>query len=125
MIAEKAQGRVREAAAAWAWLLQRVSAAFLLFFLGAHLWVLHFALGDEKITFVRVAERLKQPLFQVVDMVLLGVVLYHALYGARSIAFDFNIGKAGRRALTWGLFVLGLGGFVYGAITLVTFFRAI
>lgn len=124
MIAEKAQGRAQEAAAAWAWLLQRVSAAFLLFFLGAHLWVLHFALGDERITFVRVVERLRQPFFQVLDMVLLGVVLYHALYGARSIVFDFNIGKAGRNALTWGLFVLGLGGFVYGTIALSAFFRA-
>lgn len=124
MIAERVQGRGREAAAAWGWLLQRVSAAFLLFFLGAHLWVLHFTLGDERITFVRVAERLKQPFFQVLDMVLLAVVLYHALYGARSIAFDFNIGKAGRRALTWGLFVLGLGGFVYGTIALSAFFRA-
>ncbi|MBI4287079.1 MAG: hypothetical protein HY671_01465 [Chloroflexi bacterium] len=124
MIAGKTQGRASEVAAAWAWVVQRVTAAFLLFFLGSHLWVLHFSLGDEKITFVRVTERLKQPFFQMLDMVLLAVVLYHALYGARSIALDFNISKAGKRALTWGLIVLGLGGFLYGSVALSAFFRA-
>ena len=124
-MAEKTAVRPGEATAAWAWLLQRVSAAFLLFFLGAHLWVLHFALGSEKINFERVKERLQQPFFQVLDVVLLTVVLYHALYGVRSIMLDFRVQGAGKHVLTWGLVVLGAVGFVYGLITLLTFFRGL
>lgn len=123
-MAERTITRQREAAAAWAWLLQRVSAAFLLFFLGAHLWVLHFALGDERIMFERVRERLQTPFFQVVDTALLAVVLYHALYGVRSIILDFRVQGAGKQILTWGFVVLGIIGFVYGFITLQTFWRA-
>lgn len=116
--------RRREAAAAWAWMLQRVSAAFLIFFLGAHLWVLHFALGDERINFERVRERLQTPFFQVLDVVLLAVVLYHALYGVRSVILDFRVQGVGRHVLTWGFVVLGIIGFVYGFITLMTFFNS-
>lgn len=122
---EKTAIRHREAAAAWAWLLQRVSAAFLLFFLGAHLWVLHFALGDEKISFERVQVRLHQPFFQVLDVFLLAVVLYHALYGVRSVVLDFRVKGAGKHILTWGLVAVGIIGFIYGLITLRTFFRGL
>lgn len=123
-MAQKTAVRPGEAAAAWAWLLQRISAAFLLFFLGTHLWVLHFALGSEKISFERVKERLQQPFFQVLDVVLLAVVLYHALYGVRSVILDFRVQGAGRHILTWGLVAVGIIGFMYGFITLQTFWRA-
>ncbi|MDO8635365.1 MAG: succinate dehydrogenase, hydrophobic membrane anchor protein [Dehalococcoidia bacterium] len=123
-MAEKTAVRPGEATAAWAWLLQRISAAFLLFFLGAHLWVLHFALGDERINFERVRERLHQPFYQVLDVVLLAVVLYHALYGVRSVIFDFRVQGTGKNVLTWGFVVLGLIGFIYGFITLQKFWSA-
>ena len=122
-MAEKTTVRRGEGAAAWAWLLQRVSAAFLIFFLGAHLWVLHFALGDEKINFERVKERLIQPFFQILDVFLLAVVLYHALYGVRSVVLDFRVKGAGKHILTWGFVILGIAGFIYGLTTLRAFFR--
>lgn len=114
--------RPSEAAAAWAWLLQRVSAAFLLFFVGAHLWVLHFVLGSEKITFERVKERLQQPFFQVLDLVLMAIALYHALYGLRGIVLDLGVTGAGRQALTWGLLALGVGAYIYGVLAFLAFF---
>jgi len=103
----------------WAWLLQRVSAAVLLFFLGAHIWVLHYAAHGERIRLDAVMDRLRSPFFAVVDTLLLATVIFHALNGIRMVLFDFGLSRGAQRTLTALLWLFGLLAFIYGTNTLL------
>ncbi|MBI4295407.1 MAG: succinate dehydrogenase, cytochrome b556 subunit [Chloroflexi bacterium] len=121
-----AKGRVATAAGTgiWAWVLQRVTAVLIALFLGIHFWVLHFAVVGQSISFERVAERLKNPWFIVVDLGLLAAVLYHALNGVRAIVFDFGIGRRTQRILTVAMLATGTIVFVVAAYALIAFIRS-
>ncbi|MCL4459119.1 MAG: succinate dehydrogenase, cytochrome b556 subunit [Chloroflexi bacterium] len=105
----------------WSWVLQRVTAVLLLVFLGAHFWVLHFAVVGEQINFVRVSERLRTPFFIVLDLALLATVLYHALNGLRIVIVDFGISPMAQRLLLGALWLIGILTFIFGANTLLPF----
>lgn len=103
------------------WLLQRLTGAFLLFFLGAHLWALHLAEDGRDIDFQKAAQRLDGPFFQIIYIVLIGLVLYHGLYGLRGIIFDL-VTKPGKRiAITWGFTLLGLLAFLVAIRSVMIF----
>ncbi|MEE8472625.1 MAG: hypothetical protein V3S82_05615 [Dehalococcoidia bacterium] len=108
-------------AGAWGWLAQRLAAALILVFLGIHLWVLHFAVIGERITFERVGDRLASPWFVALDLALLATILYHALYGIRGIIIDIGLGPGARAGLTWSLVLVGVAGFALGFLALVAF----
>ncbi|MBI2303845.1 MAG: hypothetical protein HYU86_03750 [Chloroflexi bacterium] len=103
------------------WLMQRVSAALLLFFLGAHFWVLHFAVAGEKLTFQGVAERLRTPLFVFIDLALVAVVVFHGLNGLLVVVTDFNLSRGARTVVVWLLWIVGVVTFLYGANALLPF----
>lgn len=105
----------------WAWILQRLTAVLLLFFLGAHLTVLHYIPENMNINFLGVAARFKGLLYVIIDSGLLAVALYHALNGIRNVLFDFIVNDGKRRALTMLLLVVGLVYLIWGAYAL-TFF---
>ncbi len=92
--------------------MQRFTAALLLFYLGVHLWTLHLAEGGREIDSGIVTLRLRSPFFQIIDIVLIALALYHGLYGSRGIIFDVVGGRVGRRAVTWGLVALGVAAFL-------------
>ena len=99
---------------AWAWLLQRISAAIILLVLGLHIWFLHFASGGEILRFTDVTLRLNSTIFLILDCALLLFGLYHALYGLYAICVDFGL-RAKTRAVLLGLLVIaGLLFFGFG-----------
>jgi len=107
----------------WAWILQRITAVLLVFFLGAHLTVLHYVPENMNINFLGVAARFKGLLYVIIDSGLLAVALYHSLNGIRNVLFDF-IGYAGkRRALTIVLVLVGLVYLIWGAYALTFFVK--
>lgn len=106
---------------AWAWFLQRVSAGFLVVFLLAHFWVLHYAVVGERISFERVASRLQTPFFMALDSALLATAIYHGLYGVWAVMADFGVGRGVRKAVGWLLAVVGVITFVYGVNALFPF----
>jgi succinate dehydrogenase / fumarate reductase membrane anchor subunit len=101
--------------------MQRATAVVLLLCLGAHLWVLHFALVDEGINFSNVTARLQTPFFLILDCVLLAVVLFHALNGLRAVLLDFSLFQRLESALTWALFIVGVVTLFFGASNLLPF----
>lgn len=103
------------------WLLQRFTAVLLFFALGAHLWALHLLEQGRKIDFQKVSQRLHNPFFQVLDIVLIGLALYHGLYGLRGIVFDLVARPGARTAITWGLGLLGLAAFLLAMRTIMVF----
>ena len=105
----------------WPWLLQRVSAALLLFFVIAHLWIEHFVHLGARITYRTVLERLVHGFYVFVDAGLLGVVVFHGLNGLRSVLVENTNDPAAVRAVTTTLWVLGVATFVFGMDVLSPF----
>lgn len=69
----------------WAWFLQRVSGVVLVFYIGLHIFVIHFSTAGGRIRFDEVMARLESPFFISLDLGLLAVVLYHGLNGLRIV----------------------------------------
>ena len=105
----------------WAWLLQRVTAVLIAGILVVHLWIQHFANVGDEITFKEVSERLRNPLFLGLDVVLLAAGLFHGLNGVRAIILDFGLGRRGATALNASLIVAGLMVLRFGLFFLVPF----
>jgi len=107
----------------WGWLLQRATAVGLVVVLGVHLWVLHFAGEHAVLTVANISIRLRTLTYILVDYSMLAFALYHGLYGLRSVILDYTTKESTVRALTVGLWIFGLGVFVYGAAALLPFIR--
>jgi len=106
-------------AGVWAWLMQRITGAVLLLFLGAHFWVLHFAAAGEHIRLAASMQRLNSPFFMVVDSALLATAIYHGLNGVRMIFFDLGLARWVNKVFSIFLWIFGLAFLVYGTNTLV------
>lgn len=98
------------------WLGLYVTGVFLVFFLGAHIWAVHYAATAEAaFTFESVRQKLQSPLFTFLDLGLLCLALYHGLTGLRRFVADLEVLSTGAmKVFTWGLVALGLAGLYYG-----------
>ena len=99
--------------------MQRISAIALLIFLAIHMIVVHYP--PFHIDFSRIIDRLGQPLWKAIDIGFLFFVLMHALAGAYVVLTDLQRINRARRILASVAIVLGLIGFVYGAMTIIAF----
>ena len=104
----------------WAWVLQRVTGALLLLLLGLHFWVTHFGTTGA-ITFDKVVDRVRLPIWFHIDVALLAVIIYHALNGVRTVILDLGLTRKKALALDWGLVVLGLAMLAFGSWGLLPF----
>jgi len=104
----------RQKGGMWLWLLQRISAAVLLFGLITHLIATHI-LSIGELSYDNIAERLQSGFFITVDILLLAASVFHALNGTRMVLLDYFFKDvARRRILDVVLLVFGLAAFVYG-----------
>lgn len=112
----------REGIGLWEWLSLYLTGVFLLVFLGAHIWAVHYARASgEAFTFREVMEKLSAPLFQALDIGLLALALYHGLAGVRRVVVDMEVlSPRGERCLLWALVAVGLLSLVSG----IQIFRA-
>ena len=100
------------------WVLHRLSGLALIFYLSLHIWVIsHLAGGEEE--FNQMMELLTTPLFRVLEVGLLGVILYHAFNGARVIFVDFFGGARYHKKLYWALIGIAALLFIAGAVPLL------
>jgi succinate dehydrogenase / fumarate reductase cytochrome b subunit len=97
----------------WAWLLHRVTGLLLVFYLFAHIWVISHAQSGAG-SFDRLFKTLENPVFILLDVALVGTVLYHAFNGFRIVLFDFGVGIEQHKALYYVLMTLA-------AVVLVVF----
>ena len=106
-----------------AWLGLYLTGAFLVVFLLAHLWVLHYTQVGP-ITARAVADRLRMPFFQVLDLGLFALALTHGLLGLRRVLLDFEgLGPGLQRAIPWCLLAIGLATFSWGVQVFRAFLR--
>ena len=102
----------------WAWLLHRVSGLVLVAYLFAHIIVISQAQRGSA-SFDKLFKTLESPLFVVLDLVLLGAVLYHMMNGIRVLFFD--VGVAIRRQKTLFAVAVGIGVVVLAVFAVVSF----
>ena len=99
--------------------MQRISAVALIFFMTIHMIVVHYP--PFHIDFSRIAERMSQPLWQFIDIAFLFFVLLHALTGAFVVITDVERFNRGKRILAGAAVVIGIIAFIYGTMTVLAF----
>jgi succinate dehydrogenase hydrophobic anchor subunit len=100
-------------------LMQRISAIALLFFMTIHMIVVHYP--PFHIDFSRILERMDQPIWKAIDIAFLFFVLMHALTGAYMVITDVERFGTFKRALAVFAVVIGIVAFVYGSMTVMAF----
>ena len=104
----------------WTW--HMAAGVVILFLLGLHMLIMHvggithmFApYGGEAVSKSNSLFRDSRLFFTVTYIMLLGVALYHGLYGLRTILFELTLKPAVEKLTTFVLLVVGLGLFGLG-----------
>jgi len=104
----------------WTW--HMAAGVVILFLLGLHMLTMHMGgtthlfapYGGEAIAKANSLFRDGKLFFTVTYILLLGVALYHGLYGLRTIVFELTLKPAAEKALTLVFLVVGLGLFGLG-----------
>ncbi|MGC9123318.1 MAG: hypothetical protein ACP5IB_04500 [Thermoplasmata archaeon] len=105
------QESIKGSIAPLAWLLQLITAIFMVFFLGVHLWIMHVE-GSIELTIQAILQRIQNPWWKAFYIGFLLVVVYHSLNGLRGIIFDVGIK---RKSLINGiLWVIAIISIIYG-----------
>ncbi|MGC8584730.1 MAG: hypothetical protein ACP5RZ_04825 [Thermoplasmata archaeon] len=105
------QESIKGSMAPVAWLFQLITAIFMVFFLGVHLWIMH-AEGSISLTIQSILQRINDPWWKTFYIVFLVSVVYHGLNGLRGIVFDLGVKK---KSLTNALFwIVAIISIIYG-----------
>lgn len=99
--------------------LNRIAGAIVLLTIALHLFIQHFAQPRTELNFERVMRYLKHPFFLFLDGLLLIAVLYKALYGLRSVLYDFSFLHKYMKYVTIVLLIIGVVFAFLGIDTLV------
>lgn len=107
---------------AFAWYMQRITGALLVPLLIAHFWVEHFMSkellrGD--LTYTAILTRIRNPIWQAIDISFLLIALYHGLNGFYNILLDY--GKIGPRAANVALTLIVVVGIAWAAWGVMAF----
>ena len=105
----------------WPWLIQRISGAVLLIYLGVHFFITHFAV-EGNIDFKIVTDRFRGTTFwHNWDWMLLALALFHGVNGIRAIILDFGVKQVTARILFWLMIIICVVFFMYGFTALSPF----
>lgn len=105
----------------WTW---HVAAGLvILLLLGLHMVIMHLdalvgifnPAGGRPIDWGNVVARAQSLFFTITYVVLLGVALFHGLYGLRNILFELGPPEPMKRSLAWLLILVGFGMFAFGS----------
>jgi len=104
----------------WTW--HMAAGVVILFLLGLHMLIMHTGSithlfspqGGEAVSRANSLFRDSRLFFTVTYILLLGIALYHGLYGLRTILFELTLKPAIEKAITFVLLVMGLGLFGLG-----------
>jgi succinate dehydrogenase / fumarate reductase membrane anchor subunit len=120
-VTERPALRPRQNFETWSWFFMRVSGLVLLFLALVHFAITHI-INDVVDTDSRfIARRWDNPMWRLFDWALLALALLHGLNGLRYIVDDY-VRRPTRRAVVKSLlYLVSLGLFAYGTLTIVTF----
>jgi succinate dehydrogenase / fumarate reductase membrane anchor subunit len=81
-----------------AWILHRLSGLGLIFYMLLHIWVIHYIIVGEH-EFDRIMELFNNPLFKLLEVGLVGIILYHLFNGIRITLIDMGVLVERQKAL--------------------------
>lgn len=96
------------------WLFQAASVAFIIFFLGVHLYVAHINGGSPVELFDTVIVNLRNPWWLAFFLVFLWIVTFHCLNGVRGIIFETGISRKSRRIVSYLFAAIFIVSVIYG-----------
>lgn len=104
----------------WTW--HMAAGLALLFLLGLHMLIMHLGATShlfaphpgEAVSIANSVFRDGRLFFTITYVLLLGVALYHGLYGLRTILFELTLQRATERVITMAVLVVGVGLFTLG-----------
>jgi len=109
-----------DATGMWAWILHRITGLGLVFYILLHTILMGVSLLSGKADFdATLSFVMTNPLFELLDILLLGAVIYHGLNGIRILLFDigFGISTQSQKNIFWTF--IGSGAVVWvGSIVL-------
>lgn len=102
------------------WFFQRVSGVALAMILLVHFVLLHYV-STGPVSYQSVAYRLSSPYYKAWELLFLVLGLYHAMNGIKLVIDDYVHAEGWRTFLTGLNWVVTLGFFLFGSITVLTF----
>ena len=87
------------------WLLQRLTAAFLIFLLAFHFFQLHFLQHAADITFLGTQARMERPLYYLTMVLFLITAAFHGVNGVYNALINQGLTGRTRIAVKWALIV--------------------
>ena len=93
--------RISRESGFWPWVIQRISGISVGILVILHLWQRHFGTEGKIITFQSSVERLHNPLWLVMALLLITGLLFHAINGTRGILLDYITSTRKRHFLLW------------------------
>jgi succinate dehydrogenase / fumarate reductase, cytochrome b subunit len=88
----RTRSQMWDATGMWAWILHRITGLGLVFYILLHTILMGISLLSGKEGFdATLSILMGHPVFEVLDILLLGAVLYHGLNGIRILLFDIGI----------------------------------
>ncbi len=113
------EGRLRPTGSVQ-WLFQAITGAFIIFFLGVHLYVAHINGGSPVELFDTVVGNLNNPWWLIFFLLFLWIVTYHGLNGLKGIIYETGISARGKKVVSWIITVVFIISIIYGtALSLV------
>ena len=91
-----------------AWLLQRITAAFLVVTLAFHFFLLHFWHHAFEVTFAGTQARMSEPSYFVTMWLFLVTATFHGVNGVYNALVNQGLAGTQKRAVKWALVVAGL-----------------
>ncbi len=102
------------------WLFQAITGAFVVAFLGVHLYVAHINGGSPIELFDSVVANLKNPWWLAFFLAFVWIVTYHGLNGVKGIIYETGISARGRKIVAYVLAAVFLISIIYGtALSLI------
>jgi succinate dehydrogenase / fumarate reductase cytochrome b subunit len=105
----------------WAFLLMRISAVAITFYLILHIVVLSYLLKGPT-AFDELMKTVQSPLFKFFELALLGGVFFHAFNGVRILLIDLASAAQYQKAWFWAMLSVIVVVFIFGAIPILRTF---
>lgn len=98
------------------WFFQAFSGAFLVFFVGVHLYLAHINFGQPVAFFREVLINMHDPWWLLFYIAFTWIVTFHALNGVKGVIYDMNISDKARKYVSYGLIILYFVTVIYGTV---------
>jgi succinate dehydrogenase / fumarate reductase membrane anchor subunit len=86
-----------------------------------HLVLMHVTTDVSETVYDFVANRYANPFWRGYDLLLLTLALFHGLNGLRIVGDDYIRSRGWRTAIVSGLFIIAIGFWLLGSMTIITF----